>query len=116
MTDDAALVTALRAGRTWQRVADLCQYRRKRRHSAGYYQQIATGRIRNPSAETLAGIVRAPALAERLLKSHFSREARWGLCCRRSLGLELSKMKKRHNWTWDQLLEKALDLMRERYG
>ena len=71
-----AVLALYRALGTWQRVADVCQYGRKRRHSAGYYQQVATGRIVNPSKATLAGIARAPESAERLLKRDFSKDTR----------------------------------------
>ena len=112
MTSPAELVAALyRALGTWQEVADLCQYGRKRRHSAGYYQQVATGKIANPSKATLAGIARAPALAERLLKRDFSRSARFGLTVERSIGERLRESKDARGWTWDETLRNAAELM-----
>ena len=112
MPSPAEAVQALRdEGRTWQAVADLCQHGRKRRHSAGYYQQVATGRIANPSKATLAGIARAPALAERLLKRDFSRSARFGLTVEHSIGEKLRSVKIARGWTWDRTLLEAADLM-----
>ena len=72
MTDYAALVMALydELGR-WQAVADACN--NGTRHSAGYYQQIAKGRIRKPAAATAAGIEQATECPESLLKCDFSR-------------------------------------------
>ncbi|HUT58875.1 MAG TPA: hypothetical protein VNA25_13595 [Phycisphaerae bacterium] len=115
MTDAARLVKALRAGRTWQRVADLCNDGTGILHSAGYYQQVATGRIQEPSAETLAGIVRAPALAERLLKCDFSRVARFGLVVEHSRGLATNQWRKSRGLKWDQWFQEADELMREKY-
>ena len=51
MTDYAAMVTALyrKLGR-WRLVAEACNDGAA--HSAGYYQQIARGRIKTPDART----------------------------------------------------------------
>jgi len=57
---------------TWQAVADCCN-RQTLRHSAGYYQQIATGRIKEPSEPARLGIEAAPETLERLLKRDFSK-------------------------------------------
>jgi len=76
MTDYAVLVQALYdvlGG--WQLVADACNGG-KLAHSAGYYQQIATGRIKTPSTETRAGIEGAPEFQQSLLKSRFSKDGR----------------------------------------
>ena len=117
MSSPAEAVQALyRALGSWQAVADLCQHGRKRRHSAGYYQQVATGRIRNPSKATLAGIARAPALAERLLKRDFSRSARFGLTVEHSIGVEANLWRIAKSLTWDKWAKMADELMRERYG
>ena len=62
MTDAAALVMALRAGRTWQRVADLCNDGTGILHSAGYYQQVATGRIQSPNDATREAITQAASI------------------------------------------------------
>ena len=45
MTDAAALVKALRAGRTWQRVADLCAEHGPV-HPRSYWRRVALGRFR----------------------------------------------------------------------
>ena len=60
---------------TWQAVADACNGDNLS-HSAGYYHQVATGRIQTPSAETCAGIERAPAFHQTLLKRDFSKDMR----------------------------------------
>jgi len=62
MTDAARLVAALRAGRTWQQVADLCNDGTGILHSAGYYQQVATGRIQEPNAATREAITQAASI------------------------------------------------------
>ena len=67
MTDAAALVKALRDGRTWQRVADLCNDGTGMHHSAGYYQQVATGRIQEPNDATRQAITQAAS--NRLLRA-----------------------------------------------
>ena len=60
---------------TWQAVADACNGTNLT-HSAGYYQQIATGRIQTPSADTRAGIAGAPTFQQSLLKCDFSKDRR----------------------------------------
>ena len=74
--DYAALVAALYAhlGR-WQAVADACNGDNLS-HSAGYYYQVASGRIQMPSIEACAGIERAPAFHQTLLKRDFSKDMR----------------------------------------
>jgi hypothetical protein len=110
--DYAALVSALydELG-TWQAVADACN--NGTQHSAGYFQQVARGRIRKPGAATAAGIERAVASAETLLKCPRTREARGGLTCRRSTWLKLRSAKNRRGATWDELLEEAVKLLEE---
>jgi hypothetical protein len=72
VTDYAVLVRALYdVLGTWQAVADACN--NGTQHSAGYFQQVARGRIRKPGAATAAGIERATECPESLLKCDFSR-------------------------------------------
>jgi hypothetical protein len=76
VTDFAALVSALyrRLG-TWQRVAEACNDGRLH-HSRGYYQQIASGRIQQPSEAARAGITSASESHERLLTCDVSKDTR----------------------------------------
>jgi len=72
----SALVMALYADLgTWRAVSVACNGANLT-HSAGYYQQVAIGRIKTPSAETRAGIAAAPMFQQSLLKSHFSKDRR----------------------------------------
>jgi len=118
MTDYAALVTALKQGRTWEQVADICAD--GRRYDPMYYWKIAHGKIANPGAKARRGIVSASRryLSARItrLNAPPERESRGGLTCRRSLWLRLRELKLSKNWTWDQLLEKAYDLMLREHG
>jgi len=76
VNDYRAVVMALYAELgTWRAVASVCNGANLT-HSAGYYQQVAVGRIKTPSAETRAGIDAAPAFQQSLLKSHFSKDTR----------------------------------------
>ena len=76
MTDWTAAVKALydELG-GWKEVANACNGA-DLTHSAGYYQQVATGRIKKPNAETRLGIENAPEYQESLLKSRFSKDTR----------------------------------------
>ena len=76
MTDYAAMVTALKARLgTWRRVAKTVNGKRLR-HSFGYYQQVATGRIEKPSEETAARIESALACPTLALTSNVSKDTR----------------------------------------
>ena len=99
---------------TWQRVADACNGG-KLTHGPGYYYQIATGRIREPSEEVRLGIERAPAFHLSLLKCDFSTNTHGGLTIRRPLWLAIREWKIAHSMTWDQWHEKADWLMRREY-
>lgn len=76
MNDLAEQVLALYAtlGK-WRLVAKACNWRRMR-HSPGYYQQISTGRIKNPPDNVIAGIAYAPQLAEQILSASQRRDTR----------------------------------------
>lgn len=112
MTDAAALVRALyqRLGR-WQRVADAVNAADGVEHSAGYYWQVASGRIERPSDATVASIKAATESPERLLKSNFSKKSRFGLTVDRNVGLRLRSVKIRNGWTWDELGLAALKVL-----
>ena len=113
--DYAAMVAALKDELfTWQGVADLCNGDTLK-HSPGYYHQIESGRIKNPSNAAKDGIRTAVVSAKTLLKLPRLRPPRGGLVCRLSLRDELQKLRKRKNWTWDQLLDEALKLLLEKY-
>ena len=113
MTDAAELVAALYAKLgTWQAVADACNGKALR-HSAGYYQQVAVGRIAKPSKATRAGMVSATESQESLLKRAEMRVPRGGIVVQRSLWLRLQAVRLRESWTWDELLERALELLEE---
>jgi hypothetical protein len=110
--DPAALVTALKAKlRTWQAVADACN--NGTRHSAGYYQQVASGRIRKPRAATVAGIRRAVASAETLLKCPVRGFDCGGLTLRRDLWQRARDWKNARNLTWDEWAERAQAALEE---
>ena len=113
MTDYAALVRVLKARLgTWQAVADACNDGTLR-HSAGYYQQVAIGRIRKPEA---AEANKRTAVAETPLKCPRTRDARYSLTVRRSRGLAVNRWRIGHELEWDEWMEKAHELMQERYG
>ena len=115
MTDYAELVRGLYdALGTWQAVADACN--NGTRHSAGYYQQIAKGRIRKPGVSAVEGIERAVASAETLLKRPWEREARYGFTILRCIGVRIASWRKAHGMTMNEWAEKAQELMEERYG
>jgi len=115
MTDYAALVAALREELvTWQSVADVCNGDTLT-HGPGYYHQIESGRIKNPSKQAKEGILLAVVSAKTLLKLPRLRAPRGGLVCRLSLRDELQKLRKRKTWTWDQLMGEALKLLLEKY-
>jgi len=112
MSSPAEAVQALyRALGSWQRVADTCNDDTEVCHSAGYYQQVATRRIRKPSEATRAGITRALVSAERLLKRRLAREARGGLAVRLTTRERLRSVKDANGWTWDETLQSAAELM-----
>jgi len=52
----------------WRLVAKACNTKRAK-HSPGYYQQVASGRIKKPSPETIVGIENAPAIAAAILSA-----------------------------------------------
>lgn len=52
----------------WRLVAKACNTKRAK-HSPGYYQQVASGRIKNPSPQTIVGIENAPAIAAAILSA-----------------------------------------------
>ena len=115
MIDYAALVAALREELgIWQAVADACNGDALT-HGAGYYHQIESGRIKNPSKQAKEGIRLAVASAKTLLKLPRLRAQRGGLVCRLSLRAELQKLRKRKCWTWDQTLDEALVLLLDKY-
>ena len=112
MPSPAEAVAALyRALGTWQAVADACNDGTGASHSAGYYQQVATRRIRKPSEATRAGITRALVSVERLLKRRLAREARGGLAVRLTTRERLRESKDARGWTWDRTLLEAAELM-----
>ena len=109
----ADLVLSLyRALGTWQAVARVCNGKALH-HSAGYYQQVATGRIRKPSAATVAGIERAAACPVPLLKRDFSNAPRFGFTVTYALGERLRSAKIARGCTWDVLLGEAVQLLEE---
>lgn len=118
MTDYAALVTALYAelGR-WQAVADACNGTALT-HSAGYYYQVATGRIKKPSVETCVGIERAPVFHQALLKRDFSKDTRKKVHVWDSDHAAGSVERERTGITWPAVIHlwrQSHDLMRREY-
>ena len=77
MTNYAALVQALYAlpDASWDDVALWCNGDNLS-HGRGYYLQIASGRIKTPSAETCAGIAGAPTYRQHLLTCDVSNDTR----------------------------------------
>ena len=116
MSDYGTLVTALyaRLG-TWQAVATACNDG-ELHHSRGYYQQVASGRIRKPSAETCAGIENAPESLERPLTSNVSKRQRgnvsFSIDTRRGIG----EIRNAQGLTWAELGDIVLEMLQERYG
>ena len=90
----------------WQAVADACNSNGTE-HSAGYYQQIATGRIKHPADAVCKGIERAITSAETLLKCRLRRVPRGGLTIRRDLWEKLRRRRVERGLTWDELLEEV---------
>jgi len=116
MTDAAALVEALyQHFHRWQDVADACNGKRLD-HSRGYYQQVASGRIRKPSAETCAQIERALESPERLLTSNVSKRPRGNVSFSIDTRQELREIKTARGWTWVELGDLVLEMLRDRYG
>ena len=176
MPDAAALVTALREGRTWQQVAALLK-RHGSDHAGSYWQLVEQGEIKRPNWRAVNALRaaqdpplppltpgieyalesgaryaiqvdddpdaallvdlqgRAPASVrirtngapvteiERRPQSHISAltstesaRDRGGIAIERGLWLRLRELKIRQNWTWDQMLERAHELMRREYG
>lgn len=114
MTDYAALVTALykSLGR-WQKIANECSNRGATYHSAGYYQQIATGRIKHPDSDTATAIERTVGDFSAISASR-RRAARRGLVVCPSVFARLESAKiARGGVTWDALLERAATLLEE---
>lgn len=117
MTNIAALVRTLydRLGK-WQAVADACNDGNGVDHSAGYYQQVESGRIQKPSKATLSRIVQATESPETLLKCDFSKNTRYGFTARRKLGLRVTAWRNAHGLTFNEWMEAAQDLMEKHYG
>ena len=99
-----------RLGR-WKWVSKACNAR-KLHHSRGYYQQIGSGRIKNPSAEVIAGIEYAPTYADTMMTAPKKRELRGTIVIVRSLWLELQEERLRKRWSWDELMNYTLTQIR----
>lgn len=116
MPTPAEMVAALydRLGR-WQAVADACSDGGGVAHSAGYYQQVASGRIKNPAKATLERIVWATESPLTLLKRDFSRTPRYGFTARRKLGLRVTEWRNAHGLTFNEWMKAAQELMENHY-
>ena len=120
MTDYAAMVTALKEQLgTWQAVANACNTQ-GHDYTPAYYWRVDNGDIKTPGRKARLGIAAAVVAAlggdVTGLKSPQERAPRGGLACGRSLWERLRDFKIRMSWTWDELLERALGLLIERYG
>jgi len=100
-----------RLGR-WRWVAKACNAR-KLHHSYGYYQQIASGRIKNPNAAAIAGIEFAPTYADTMVTAPKKRELRGTIVITRSLWIELQKERLRMGWSWNELMGYTLRKLEE---
>jgi hypothetical protein len=93
----------------WQRVANACSKHGAAYHSAGYYQQIATGRIKTPddaTSQSLACVFSAFSAPRRIA-------TRRGLAVSPCVFDRLESAKIARAVTWDALLERAATLLEE---
>jgi hypothetical protein len=112
MTDYTALVHRLYAALgTWQRVATACG----ELHAPSYYWRIGRGEIKTPGRADRIAIVSAvkstPGCDLTGLNAPLEREARFGLAVSRDTGERLRREKIRRSATWDELLERAAEML-----
>ena len=114
MTTLANAVTMLYSilGR-WQRVANECMARGASLHSAGYYQQIARGRIKQPDVATAEAIRRTECDFSAFSATR-TRVARKNVSVSLDVAARLEAAKSaRGDVTWDALLDEAAGLLEE---
>ena len=108
MTDYAEAVVALYDTlHTWEHVAVACGFTPKQK---SYFRKISLGEIKRPGIRARRGIAKATARHVTGLLLPTARVARGGLTIRHSLWLRLRAVKLREGWTWDKLMEKALEV------
>jgi len=112
MTDCARQVRALyRELGTWRAVATTCNGN-ELTHGPGYYYQIATGRIQEPSEDAIAGIELAPVWRERLLTCDVSKATRRNVSYSSQLWDDMQALRSELCESWEQFGGACLEARR----